>query len=167
MSLIKANIELEHRVEDHEEEHHEERITRISEMSHQEAKKAFIRAIKNEHPSNLKRILKHRDDIDVNMGSGWPLLHSIENDSYNIFNILISHPDINLNIQNGKPLLSAIDHGRYEMFKKLLKVGVDLNMCPGRLINVVKESEDSRYKFQLTKKGFTHFHAHTPSYLKR
>ncbi len=152
---------------DEEYEHVEERIPRISEMSHSEAKRAFIRSIKNENHSNLKRILKHRDDIDVNMNSGWPLLYSIENDCYSIFNILISQPDINLNIQSGKPLLLTIEHGRYEMFRKLLKEDVDLNLCTGRLINVVKESEDSRYKFHLTKRGFMHFHAHTPSYLKR
>jgi ankyrin repeat protein len=164
MSLIKSNeVEQEQTYE----EPQEERIPRISEMSHQEAKRAFIRAIKNENHSNLKRILKYRFDIDINMNSSWPLLYSIENGCLSIVKVLLSQADLKLNAQSGKALLTAVEYGQYKIFKLLIEAGADINICCYRLMEVVKEAGDSRFKFHLTKKGFTHFHAHTPSYLKR
>ncbi len=139
----------------------------ISDLPLSEAKRMFVRCIKNEKVSTLKRLLKHRDDIDVNMNNGWALLYSIENECIDIFKVLIAQGGINLNIQSGKPLLTAVDYSQYKMFKMLIDAGANINLCCYRLMEVVKESGDSRFKYHLTKRGFTLFHSHIPSYINK
>ena len=164
-TLIKS--EIEHESSCDEEVQEVPRIPRITELSTIEARKLFIKSIKNENCKTLKKLLKHRVDIDINMNNGWPLLYAIENGCISMVKVLISQAEINLNIQSGKPLLAAVEYEQYKIFKMLIEAGADTNFCCYRLMEVIKEAGDSRYKFHLTRKGFTQFYAHIPSYIRK
>jgi len=125
---------------------------------------AFKRLIKNDSSLALRKLLDKRDDIDVNMNGGWPLLHAIENDCFKTFKILVKHPDINLDIRNSLPLLSAIKDERYEMFKYLLRYGASLTHNVTGILESVKLCCDGRFRASLIRYNFYHFFVKYPSY---
>jgi hypothetical protein len=130
----------------------------------QEAVYAFKRLIKNDNSVALRKLLNKRDDIDVNMSGGWPLLYAIENDCYKVFKVLVKHPDINLNIKNSLPLLTTIRDERYEMFKYLLRHDVSLTNNVKGILEEIKSCCDSRFRASLIRYNFHHFYVKFPSY---
>jgi len=132
----------------------------------QEAIFAFKRLIKNDNSIALKKLLNKRDDIDVNMSRGWPLLYAIENDCFKVFKVLVKHPDINLDIRNSLPLLTTIQDERYEMFKYLLRYEASLTNNIQGILENIKYCCDGRFKASLIRYGFHHFYVKYPSYIQ-
>ena len=130
----------------------------------QEVVFAFKRLIKNDNSVALRKLLNKREDIDVNMSGGWPLLHAIENDCFKTFKILVKHPDINLDIKNSLPLLTAIRDERYEFFKYLLRYGASLSHNVTGILESVKMCCDGRFRASLIRYNFHHFFVKYPSY---
>jgi len=127
---------------------------------------AFKRLIKNDSSLALRKLLNKRDDIDVNMSGGWPLLYAIENDCFKVFKVLVKHPDINLDIKNSLPLLTAIRDERYEMFKYLLRYGASLTHNVTGILESVKLCCDGRFRASLIRYNFHHFYVKYPSYIQ-
>ena len=127
---------------------------------------AFKRVIKNDNSVALRKLLNKRDDIDVNMSGGWPLIYAIENDCFKVLKILVKHPDINLDIKNSLPLLTAIEYERYEAFKYLLRYGASLTNNVTGILETVKMCCDGRFRASLTRYGFHHFYVKYPSYIQ-
>ena len=131
-----------------------------------EAMFAFKRVIKNDNSVALRKLLNKRDDVDVNMSGGWPLLYAIENDCFKVFKVLVKHPDINLDIKNSLPLLTAIRDERYEFFKYLLRYGASLTHNIQGILESVKLCCDGRFRASLIRYGFHHFYVKYPSYIQ-
>ena len=125
---------------------------------------AFKRVIKNDNSNALRKLLDKRDDIDVNMNGGWPLIYSIQNDCFKVFKVLVKHPDINLDIKNRLPLLTAVQDERYEMFKYLLRFGASLTNNVTGILETVKMCCDGRFRASLERYNFHHFYVKYPSY---
>ena len=126
---------------------------------------AFKRVIKNDNSIALRKLLDKREDIDVNMNGGWPLLYSIQNDCFKVFKVLVKHPDIDLNIRNSLPLLTAIQDERYEMFKYLLRFGASLTHNVSGILETIKMCCDGRFRASLQRYNFHHFYVKYPSSL--
>ena len=138
----------------------------IETLSLQEVIIAFKRLIKNDNSVALRKLLNKRDDIDVNMSGGWPLIHAIENDCFKVFKVLVKHPDINLDIRNSLPLLTAISDERYEMFKYLLRYDASITFNVTGILESVKMCSDGRFRASLIRRGFHHFYVKYPSYIQ-
>jgi hypothetical protein len=132
-----------------------------------EAIYAFKRVIKNDKPLALRKLLKDREDIDVNMDRGWAIIYAIENDLFKVFKILVKHPDINLDIRNGAPLLSSIENERYEIFKYLLRYGATINIDYNKNIKALKDCCDKRFNATMLRHGFTYLKTNIPSYIQQ
>ena len=124
---------------------------------------AFKRLIKNDSSLALRKLLNKRDDIDVNMSGGWPLLYAIENDCFKVFKVLVKHPDINLDIKNSLPLLTAIRDERYEMFKYLLRHDASLSHNVTGILESIKLCCDGRFRASLLRYNFYHFFVKYPT----
>jgi hypothetical protein len=127
---------------------------------------AFKRLIKNDSSLALRKLLDKRDDIDVNLNGGWPLIYAIENDCFKVFKVLVKHPDINLDIRNSLPLLTTIQDERYEMFKYLLRHDASLTHNVVGILETVKMCCDGRFRASLIRYNFQHFFVKYPSYIQ-
>lgn len=132
-----------------------------------EAIYAFKRIVKNDKPLALRKLLKEREDIDVNMDRGWALIYSIENNLFRVFKILVKHPDINLDIRNGGALLASIENERYEIFKYLLRYDASITIDYNKNLKALKECCDPRFKATMTRHGFVYLHTNIPSYIRQ
>ena len=135
----------------------------IEKISLHEAINAFKRLIKNDNSIALRKLLEKRDDIDVNMSGGWPLLYAIENNCFKVFKVLVKHPDINLDIRNSLPLLTTISDERYEMFKYLLRHDASLSYNVTGILESVKHCCDGRFRASLIRYNFHHFFVKYPT----
>lgn len=135
----------------------------VEKISLLEAINAFKRIIKNDNSVALRKLLDKRDDIDVNLNGGWPLIYSIENDCFKVFKVLVRHPDINLNIRNSLPLLVTIQDERFEYFKYLLRHDVSLTHNVMGILNTVKMCSDGRFRASLIRHNFQHFFVKYPT----
>jgi ankyrin repeat protein len=129
-----------------------------------EAINEFKKLIKNDNSNALRKLLDKRDDIDVNLNNGFPLLYAIENNCFKVFKVLVKHPDINLDIKNSLPLLTALQDERYECFKYLLRYGASLTNNVTGILETVKMCCDGRFRASLERYNFHHFYVKYPSY---
>lgn len=132
----------------------------------EEATHAFLRLVKTGQSRALRKLLRSRNDINVNMHKGLPLLYAIKNELNPVVDVLLNHPDIDVNVSFAKPLIFAIEYDNYDAFKKLLENGANVNYNPYVILQAVKYNNDGRYKRQLIKYGFTYFNANIPSYIR-
>ena len=135
----------------------------IENLSLEEAIIAFKRIIKNDNSNALRKLLDKREDIDVNLDYGYPLIYAIENNCFRVFKVLAKHPDINLDIRNSLPLLKAIQDERYEMFKYLLRYGASLTHNPMQILQESKTCCDHRFRASLLRYNFHHLYIRYPT----